>query len=591
MIPDAYFNFAVDIAIEASVPVFCFETVSPCCLWTSYLNLPTLIEAGVVPFKVYYFTRPDISTEITEHEEQPLEQNDEVAAKEITEPEAPKVSRQVANTVSSASSSLHTVGLWWKATVNTVVVESKDEDDCYKCSEVVVEFRGGAAAAVEWWWNGGSDVILGVVVDDCGGAGNDLDQLITSIPGTEHIIRRRDLASFCRSDDLSSLSVELIVKEAHTVPQAQGLILNTFEELDSVVLPHIRKHCPNIYTIGPLHTLHKTRLMANTTPPLQETTFSNSVWKEDVTCLSWLDKHDPKTVIYISIGSLAIMTIEQLVEIWYGVVNSGKPFLWVRRPGSIIDGYDESQVPAELLVRTQEIGCIVEWAPQEDVLAHPAIGGFFTHSGWNSTMESIVQGLPMVCWPYFADQLVNSPMHSLHKTILMANTKLSSQATAFSNSVWKEDKSCMSWLDKHDPKTVIYVSIGSLAIMTVEELLEIWYDVVNSGHPFLWVRRPGSITSAYDQSRVPTELLERTKEIGRFVGEVWKIGVDLKDTCDRFKIEKALRDIMEPKHNIFTQSVNTWANVAKESISKRGSSSVQLGRLIEDILAMSSTHP
>ncbi|KAI7733547.1 hypothetical protein M8C21_005035 [Ambrosia artemisiifolia] len=51
MIPDAYFSFAVDIAIEASVPVFCFETVSPCCMWTSYLNLPTLIEAGVVPFK------------------------------------------------------------------------------------------------------------------------------------------------------------------------------------------------------------------------------------------------------------------------------------------------------------------------------------------------------------------------------------------------------------------------------------------------------------------------------------------------------------------------------------------------------------
>ncbi|KAI7733546.1 hypothetical protein M8C21_005034 [Ambrosia artemisiifolia] len=177
------------------------------------------------------------------------------------------------------------------------------------------------------------------------------------------------------------------------------------------------------------------------------------------------------------------MTIEQLVEIWYGVVNSGKPFLWVRRPGSIIGGYDESRVPAELLVGTQEIGCIVEWAPQEDVLAHPAIGGFFTHSGWNSTMESIVQGVPMVCWPYFADQLVNS----------------------------------------------------------------------------------------------------------RFVGEVWKMGVDLKDTSDRLQIEKAVRDIMDSKHNVFTQSANTWANVAKESITKTGSSSFHLGRLIDDILALSST--
>ncbi|MFS7961313.1 putative 7-deoxyloganetin glucosyltransferase [Helianthus anomalus] len=92
----------------------------------------------------------------------------------------------------------------------------------------------------------------------------------------------------------------------------------------------MRKLCPNIYTIGPLHSLHKTKLMANKNPPCQETTYSNSVWKEDKNCMLWLDKHDPKTVIFVSIGSLATMTVEQLLEIWYGVVNSGKPFLCVR---------------------------------------------------------------------------------------------------------------------------------------------------------------------------------------------------------------------------------------------------------------------
>ncbi|MFS7961276.1 putative 7-deoxyloganetin glucosyltransferase [Helianthus anomalus] len=242
----------------------------------------------------------------------------------------------------------------------------------------------------------------------------------------------------------------------------------------------MRKLCPNIYTIGPLHSLHKTKLMANKNPPWQETTYSNSVWKEDKNCMLWLDKHDPKTVIYVSIGSLATMTVEQLLEIWYGVVNSGKPFLWVRRPGSITGGYDKSRVPIELLERTKEIGCIVEWAPQEDVLAHRAIGGFLTHSGWNSTMESIVEGVPMVCWPHHADQQMNS----------------------------------------------------------------------------------------------------------RFVGEVWKIGVDMKDTCDRLLVEKAVRDIMDSKHNAITQSTNTWASLAKESITEIGSSSIHLGRLIDYILAM-----
>ncbi|MFS7961315.1 putative 7-deoxyloganetin glucosyltransferase [Helianthus anomalus] len=76
----------------------------------------------------------------------------------------------------------------------------------------------------------------------------------------------------------------------------------------------------------------------------------------------------------------------------------------------------------------------------------------------------------------------------------------------------------------------------------------------------------------------------------RFVGEVWKTEIDLKDTCDRLGIEKAVRDIMDSKHKLYTQVANTWENVAKESISKTGSSSIQLARLIDDILAMSLTN-
>ncbi|TQD89396.1 hypothetical protein C1H46_025039 [Malus baccata] len=69
-------------------------------------------------------------------------------------------------------------------------------------------------------------------------------------------------------------------------------------------------------------------------------------------------------------------------------------------------------VPAELLAGTKERGYMVGWAPQEEVLNHKAVGGFWTHSGWNSTLESIVAAVPMMCWPYFANQLVNSRLVS-----------------------------------------------------------------------------------------------------------------------------------------------------------------------------------
>ncbi|PWA72028.1 UDP-glucuronosyl/UDP-glucosyltransferase [Artemisia annua] len=198
--------------------------------------------------------------------------------------------------------------------------------------------------------------------------GNDLDELVENVPGAEHILRKRDLALFCRTNDLSDPEIKYILEEARTIPLAQGLILNTFEQLDGLILPHMRNLCPNT----PQRTTH--------------------------------GKHYISITGNLLLEHLATMTVSELLEIWHGLVNSGKPFLWARRPGSITGGYDEAKVPSELLNYTKEIGCIVDWAPQEDVLAHHAIGAFFTHSGWNSTMESIVQGVPMICWPFYTDQ-------------------------------------------------------------------------------------------------------------------------------------------------------------------------------------------
>ncbi|PON56501.1 UDP-glucuronosyl/UDP-glucosyltransferase [Parasponia andersonii] len=101
----------------------------------------------------------------------------------------------------------------------------------------------------------------------------------------------------------------------------------------------------------------------------------------------------PKSVIYVSFGSVTVVTQHDLMEFWYGLVNSKQRFLWVIRPDLIAREGDDGLVPAELAEETSERVYMVGYAPQELVLDHPAVGGFLTHSGWNSTSESIVVGL------------------------------------------------------------------------------------------------------------------------------------------------------------------------------------------------------
>ena len=50
---------------------------------------------------------------------------------------------------------------------------------------------------------------------------------------------------------------------------------------------------------------------------------------------------------------------------------------------------------------------IVGWCPQEKVLSHTSVGGFLSHCGWNSVLEAVVAGVPMVAWPLYAEQRLN----------------------------------------------------------------------------------------------------------------------------------------------------------------------------------------
>ncbi|XP_066399767.1 UDP-glycosyltransferase 79-like [Miscanthus floridulus] len=120
-------------------------------------------------------------------------------------------------------------------------------------------------------------------------------------------------------------------------------------------------------------------------------------------CKAWLDAHPPVSVVYVSFGSIASLGARQMEEIAEGLCSSGMPFLWVVR------ATETPKLPKNFAGEAKAArGLIVPWCPQLDVLAHPSVGCFVTHGGWNSTLEAISSGVPIVAMPHWSDQPSNA---------------------------------------------------------------------------------------------------------------------------------------------------------------------------------------
>ncbi|KAL0321900.1 UNVERIFIED_CONTAM: 7-deoxyloganetic acid glucosyl transferase [Sesamum calycinum] len=234
----------------------------------------------------------------------------------------------------------------------------------------------------------------------------ELDLMVTSVCGNGGLSPATRSSSVCRVNDVNDPGFQTIIRETRRTALSSGLILNSFEDLEGPILDQIRKPIPNLYSIGPLHTHLKARLESQKSE--ESSLPSSSFYEEDRSSMSWLDSQPAKSVLYVSFGSVTLLTRNELLEFWYGLVNSGHKFLWVMRPDSIVGDNKDNPNSAELEEGTKERGYLVGWVPQNEVLAHPSVGAFFTHSGWNSTLEGIAAGMPMICWPYFADQTINS---------------------------------------------------------------------------------------------------------------------------------------------------------------------------------------
>ena len=117
-------------------------------------------------------------------------------------------------------------------------------------------------------------------------------------------------------------------------------------------------------------------------------------------------KQADSSVIYVAFGSHVSLSEEEIKELGCGLEASAQPFLWVIR-SDVVKGELSDVLPEGFLERTKERGLIISWASQVEVLAHPAVGGFLTHCGWNSTMESLYAGVAMIGCPRGAEQRSN----------------------------------------------------------------------------------------------------------------------------------------------------------------------------------------
>ncbi|WCJ19736.1 UDP-Glycosyltransferase superfamily protein [Euphorbia peplus] len=238
-----------------------------------------------------------------------------------------------------------------------------------------------------------------------------LDEPIQELPP----LKVKDIPTIQTKDPNTMYS--LIDKVMNQTKQLSGLIWNSSQQLEQHSLEKVKQNWPiPMYPIGPFHKhiqeTSSTSLFLNerqgSDQEKRSTDTPTSLLPQDQSCISWLDKKPPKSVLYVSFGSIASITKAQFQEIAWGLADSNHNFLWVVRPGLVGGSGWVEPFPDGFMEMVGERGCIVKWAPQEKVLAHDAIGGFLTHNGWNSTLESICEGVPMICMPNFGDQMVNA---------------------------------------------------------------------------------------------------------------------------------------------------------------------------------------
>ncbi|KAH9734913.1 UDP-glycosyltransferase 73C3 [Citrus sinensis] len=187
--------------------------------------------------------------------------------------------------------------------------------------------------------------------------------------------------------------------------KSYGIIINTFEELESEYVKEYKKtKGGKVWCLGPVSLCNK--------QDIDKAERGKKAAIDVSECLNWLDSWLPNSVVYVCLGSICNLTSSQMIELGLGLEASKKPFIWVIRGGNNTSKeIQEWLLEEKFEERVKGRGILIlGWAPQVLILSHPSIGGFLTHCGWNSSLEAISAGVPMITWPLFGDQFCNEKL-------------------------------------------------------------------------------------------------------------------------------------------------------------------------------------
>nr|KYP47515.1 Limonoid UDP-glucosyltransferase [Cajanus cajan] len=211
---------------------------------------------------------------------------------------------------------------------------------------------------------------------------------LVELPGGV-VLKHSEIPDFLHPFSRTPFLKTLVRQQFENLSKTFCVLMDTFQELEQGYLDYLSQ----FHLVRPVGPLFKNP--------------SSAALRND-DCMEWLNSKPRASVVYISLGTIVSLSVEQIGEFAHGLLNSRVSFLWVLSGSEREEALKANVMPDGFFERTSERGKVVQWSPQVEVLAHPSVACYLSHCGWNSTMEALASGVPMLTFSQISDQVTNA---------------------------------------------------------------------------------------------------------------------------------------------------------------------------------------